>query len=285
MLPNALFEIFGNGVYMYGICIALGLIACLVMFYVYTKKQGMPESVQDFVFFVLIGGLALGFFAAMVFQAFYNWLDGEPFVIGNGMTVMGGLIGGAGAFLLLYFVIGKFYFKGKKQDLHKKHFNTVFRVAPICITVAHAFGRIGCLMSGCCHGAYLGQDYVFGGIWMEGTVNGFSQWGYYVPTQLYESLFLFVLTAVLSILYFKRCNITMSIYLIAYGIWRIIIEIFRADERGAMVLGLAPSQWQSIIFIAGGIALLVIYIVKKIPLFLKKEEKVNVETQSSIENK
>ena len=123
MLPNALFEIFGNGVYMYGICIALGLIACLVMFYVYTKKQGMPESVQDFVFFVLIGGLALGFFAAMVFQAFYNWLDGEPFVIGNGMTVMGGLIGGAGAFLLLYFVIGKFYFKGKKQDLHKKHFN------------------------------------------------------------------------------------------------------------------------------------------------------------------
>ncbi len=285
MLPNALFEIFGNGVYMYGICIALGLIACLIMFYVYTKKQEMPESVQDFVFFVLIGGLALGFFAAMVFQAFYNWLDGEPFVIGNGMTVMGGLIGGAGAFLLLYFVIGKFYFKGKKQDLHKKHFNTVFRVAPICITVAHAFGRIGCLMSGCCHGTYLGQDYVFGGIWMEGTVNGFSQWGYYVPTQLYESLFLFVLTAVLSILYFKRCNITMSIYLIAYGIWRIIIEIFRADERGAMVLGLAPSQWQSIVFIAGGIALLVIYIVKKIPLFLKKEEKVNVETQSSTENK
>ena len=62
----------------------------------------------------------------------------------------------------------------------------------------------------------------------------------------------------------------MSLYLIAYGIWRIIIEIFRADERGAMVLGLAPSQWQSIIFIAGGIALLLVYYLKKWKFYLPK---------------
>lgn len=282
MVPDALFKVFGQGVYLYGICIALGLVACLTIFYTYTKKADMPESVQDFVFFVLIGGLAVGFLFAMLFQAFYNYLEDGVFVFGSGMTVMGGLIGGAGAFLLLYFVIGKFYFTGKKENLHKIHFNTVFRVAPICICVAHAFGRIGCLMSGCCHGEYLGQEYVFGGVWMEGTVNGFSKWGYYVPTQLYESLFLFALTAVLSVLYFKRSNILMQIYLISYGVWRIIIEIFRADERGAIILGLAPSQWQSILFIVGGIALLVIYYVKKWQFILPPKESI---VKESIEKK
>lgn len=270
MLPGPIFEIFGQGVFMYGICIAVGLLVCLIVFYSYTKRAGMPAEVQDFIFFVLIGGLAVGFLAAMLFQGFYNWLDGwypgKPFnAFGSGLTVMGGLIGGASAFLILYFTIGHFYFKRDKKDLHIKHFNTLIRVAPVCISVAHAFGRIGCLMSGCCHGAYLGDEYVFGGIYMKGTTDG---WGYYVPTQLYESLFLFALFAVLSILYFKRCNITMSIYLIAYGVWRIIIEIFRTDARGAIVLGMYPSQWQSIVFITGGIALLYIYVIKKWKFFL-----------------
>ena len=65
----------------------------------------------------------------------------------------------------------------------------------------------------------------------------------------------------------------MHIYLIAYGVWRMIIEIFRTDARGAIILGLAPSQWQSVIFIAGGIALLLIYKYKKFPYFFPKEEK------------
>jgi prolipoprotein diacylglyceryltransferase len=55
-------------------------------------------------------------------------------------------------------------------------------------------------------------------------------------------------------------------------LWRIIIEIFRTDDRGAFVLGLAPSQWQSIIFIAGGLVLIGFYLWRKIPLVLPKEE-------------
>ena len=173
-----------------------------------------------------------------------NWLeDGIWDFYSAGITVMGGLIGGAGTFLLLYFLIGKYYFKGKEKGIHVKQFNITFSVAPICICIAHAFGRIGCLMSGCCHGKYLGKSYVFGGIYMKGTTNG---WGYYVPTQLYEALFLFALFGVLTYLYLNRCNILMHIYLIAYGVWRIVIEIFRTDARGAIILGLAPSQWQSI---------------------------------------
>ena len=274
MHPTPLFELLGKGIYLYGICIAVGLICCLITFYVLSSKMGMPEKVQDFVFLILIAGLAFGFFFAMLFQGLYNYLDGwypgKVFnIVGEGFTVMGGLIGGAGGFLLFYFLVGKYYFKGRDIDLHKKHFNTLFRVAPICICVAHAFGRIGCLMAGCCHGAYLGKDYVFGGIYMEGTTNG---WGYYVPTQLYEALFLFALAFVLSVLYFKRFNPIMSVYLVGYAVWRFFIEMFRSDARGVVFLGLYPSQWQSVIFLLGGIVLLIIYYWKRFPFFLSKDK-------------
>ena len=63
----------------------------------------------------------------------------------------------------------------------------------------------------------------------------------------------------------------MQVYLIAYGAWRMFIEFFRADDRGAVVLGLYPSQWQSIVFIVLGIALIVFYIIRKIPLKLPEE--------------
>lgn len=273
MLPNALFTVFGQGVHMYGVCLAVGIVMCLLVFYTYTKRKKMPAEVQDFVFFVAIGAIALGFLFAKLYQAIYDWIESGKFSFYNaGLTVMGGLIGGALGFLILYFGVGKFYFKGKKQGLHIREFNKVFLTAPICITVAHAFGRLGCLMSGCCHGALLSKtEYVFGGIWMRAADTGV--WGYYVPTQLYEALFLFVLTAVLTILYFKRVNIIMAIYLIAYGTWRMFIEIFRTDARGAFVLGLAPSQWQSVIFIVGGVALIVFYVVKKIPIVLPPNDK------------
>lgn len=272
MLPKPIFYIFGQGLYMYGLCLALGIVMCLVVFYTYTKRKKMPADVQDFVFFVAVGSIAIGFLFAKLFQTVYDWIETGKFnFYSSGMTVMGGLIGGAAAFLLLYFGAGKLYFRGKNKNLHIKQFNNVFLTAPICITTAHAFGRLGCLMSGCCHGALLStKNYVFGGIWMRAADTGV--WGYYVPTQLYEAVFLLLLTAVLTVLYFKRVNIIMAIYLIAYGVWRMIIEIFRTDDRGAFVLGLAPSQWQSIIFIIGGVALILFYVWRKIPLVLPKED-------------
>lgn len=269
MYKDAIFTLFGQEVNMYGISLAVGLLCCIIMFFVLTTKLKTPEKVQDFMFYVAIAAIALGFLAAKFYQAVYDFVETGVFdFYGAGMTVMGGLVGGVIAFLALYFGIGHFVFKDKEKDLHIKHFKDVFIVAPICITIAHAFGRIGCLFAGCCHGAYLGQDAVFGGIYMETPDDGA---GYFVPTQLYEAIFLFALFAILTILCIKRCQITMHIYLIAYGIWRIIIEIFRADERGAFVLGLAPSQWQSIIFILAGVALLVFYFVKKWKFFAPEE--------------
>jgi len=282
MLPDPIisFSLFGRDIeiYMYGICIAVGLICCLLTFYALTKKRKMPNELQDFIFFMMILGVATGFLFAKLFQAIYVWADTKVFDFkGAGLTVMGGLIGGASCFLLFYFLIGHFYFKGKKkQNLHIKHFSTLIAVAPICICVAHGFGRIGCLMSGCCHGALLGETYVVGGIRMHGT----QGWGYYVPIQLYESLFLFVLAGVLTLLYFKRSNYNMSAYLIGYAIWRFIIEIFRRDYRGGSdAVSLSPSQVQAIVFVALGVAIIILYLILKIPFLVKKEESVEKVTK------
>ena len=77
----------------------------------------------------------------------------------------------------------------------------------------------------------------------------------------------------------------MSLYLIGYGVWRIIIELFRTDDRGAVVLGLYPSQWQSIIFIALGAVLIGIYLYKKIPLVFLKHEKIVDNKEEKVEQK
>ena len=269
MCPNPIFEIAGKGVYLYGVFIGIGLIACLWVLYYYTKKKNMPEYVQDFIFVVAIITVALGFLAAKLFQAFYDFIATGMFdFVGAGITAMGGFVGGAIAFVVTYFVGGHFFFKGKKKGIHVKEFNKIVLVAPICITIAHAFGRLGCLMSGCCHGAYLGNEYVFGGIYMKGTTNG---WGYYVPTQLYEALFLFLLFGVLTLLYFKDYNFVMQVYLIAYGVWRIFIEFLRTDYRGGAGF-FSPSQWMSFLFIAGGIALFIVYKAFKIPFKIKYEQ-------------
>lgn len=272
MYPNALFEILGSKIYLYGICIAVGLVFCIIFFYYFTKKRGMPENVQDFSFFVAAIAIAIGFLFAKLYQTVYNWIDTGVFDFYNsGITVMGGLIGGAGGFIATYFIGGMIAFKGNIKGIHIKHFYTIVLVAPMCILIAHAFGRLGCLMAGCCHGTYLGQEPVVGGIWMLGTIDKVHRWGYYIPTQLYESLFLFIAFGVLWYLYEKKgATFTMPLYLISYGVWRMIIEVFRADYRG-FTATLSPSQWQSIAFVLGGIAYIVFMIIKKYPFFEKKK--------------
>lgn len=269
MHPQALFSIFGQDVNLYGIFIGVCIIACFIVYWIYTSKAKMDKDLQDFIFFVAIIAIVLGFLFAKLFQAFYIWLEIGVFDFKSaGITVMGGLIGGAGMFLLAYFVGGNYYFTKSKKGIHIKEFGKILRIAPCCIAIAHSIGRISCLMAGCCHGAYLGQEYVVGGIWMKGTVNDLPKWGYYVPTQLYEALFLLALFVVLSIMFFKKSNIMMHVYLISYAVWRFVIEFFRADAARSGLPGLYPSQWMSIVFLLIGVGLLVWYKVAKIPFKL-----------------
>lgn len=247
MLPGELFL----GVHMYGIMIAVGLLFAFVVLFLYGKKTKMSQELIDFTFYNGIVAIVVGFFFAAVFQGVYNAIAGKGFSLTGGITFIGGLIGGVVCFLAGYFIFGRKY--GKITGITK--------VVPCSILIAHAFGRIGCLMAGCCHGAYLGQEPVVGGIYMLGTTNG---WGYYVPTQLYEALFLLVTFAVTSYLVIKKdFNFNLETYLISYGVFRFVIEYLRDDYRGSFLGILSPSQFWSVLMVVAGIAMIFIKIYQK----------------------
>ena len=76
-----------------------------------------------------------------------------------------------------------------------------------------------------------------------------------IPTQLIEAIFLFLLSAVLIYLAFKkRYKYTFVVYSVSYSIYRFVIEFFRDDPRGEFLKNLSPSQiWCAIIFMCTGV--------------------------------
>ena len=244
MFPNPILSIGNVHVYLYGLLIAIGILACFLVLFEFSKRAGISNEYVDFAFYNGVASIVIGFIGAALWQGLFQYIEdvknGVPnpkFSLEEGITAIGGLSTGAITFIVICIIFRKKY----PYALTK-----LVAVAPMCMLVAHAFGRLGCLMAPCCYGEYLGPNYVFGGIRMY--VN--HKWGYYVPTQLYESLFLFLLFTILSLLLYKRnFKFALPVYLAAYGIWRFLIEFARADDRGAFIGNLSPSQTLSLILI------------------------------------
>ena len=235
------------GLDLYILLISVGVIACMLFIRLQADWRGLKAGLQNLVLLNTVAAVVLGYGFAVLFQAFYNYMAKGTFEIANdtGSTFYGGLIGGTAVFIIIYFAVGHFLFP---DGYHVRHFRTISDIAPACITVAHGFGRLGCLMAGCCHGA---PTHAWYGIEMV-------HLGYkVVPVQLFEALFLFVLSAVLLILFRKGKRYELPIYMLAYAVWRFVAEMLRGDYRGATVVDfLSPSQLISVLLLAGGAVLL-----------------------------
>ena len=242
MLPNALFL----DVHMYGIMIAVGILCCFGVLYLYGKKRGLDPGFLDFCFYDGIGAIAFGFFTAALFQGIYNYIENPEngFHLDRGITFLGGLIGGALFFIAAYLILRrKFKLKNTLADLTP--------VAACCIAIAHAFGRMGCFFAGCCYGKEtdgpLGMQFP-----------GFSHKVY--PTQLYEAVFLFIVFGIFSwFVWNKKAKNAFPAYLIVYGVWRFFLEFLRGDDRGKLFNVLSPSQFWSIVLVIVGILLITVY--------------------------
>ncbi len=240
---------------MYGLCIGIGVVCCLLFLRYACKKLGVPKKFEDFVEINAIISIAIGVLSSMLFQSFYNYLDdpskGFKFST-EGLTFIGGLIGGVITFLAIYFLYGR-----KKCGAY---FMRILPIAACCILVAHGFGRIGCFCSGCCYGE------TFDEATRPFLTMNFPGTGWAYPTQLFEALFLFVLFGISAYLtVFKKYKYTMNIYLIAYGVFRFFNEYLRGDDRGSFIPGLTPSQFWSIVMVLLGVSFYFImpYVVKK----------------------
>ena len=243
MLPNPLFL----NVHMYGIMIAVGILFAFFVLFRYSKKLGLPGKLTDLVYYDGIVSILLGFGFAALFQATYNYIEHPEngFHLGEGITFLGGMIGGTVVYLIIWMIFRK-KVPGNLYD--------IMPVIPCMITVGHAFGRIGCFFAGCCYGKP--TDSIFG-VQFPGAY--FEQLGKVHPTQLYEAAFLFVLFGVLTwLLLKKKFQYTMTVYLASYGVFRFLIEFLRYDDRGQLGKILSPSQTMSLVFL--GLAVLAFFL-------------------------
>ena len=250
MYPN----LFGINGFSMVVMIFLGVIAASVIFFIYLAKNGVDKKsfldLSIVIIVTVIVGIIFAILVENVYEAIKASINGLSPHWTWAMTFYGGLVFGIPAFILMY----RFYYLRNNPPIFKK----ILVIAPGCVAIGHGFGRIGCFLSGCCYGIHTGTslDVNFPGI------------GEYLPTQLIEMAFLFILGALLLVFAFKHyTNYTAVIYLFAYSIFRFVIEFFRGDERGQLA-GLSPSQyWCIVLFLGAG---LLIYLYKK-KVFVKDE--------------
>ena len=245
MYPYELFL----GLDLYSILMTVGVIVCMVFIRLMADRRGLRARFQNLLLFFTVAAVVLGYGAAVLTQGLYNIAALGRFEItqSTGATFYGGLIGGTAVFIIGYFIVGRFLFR---DGYHVRNFRLISDIAPACITVAHGFGRLGCLMAGCCHGAP--TDAWYG---VETIYPGYRV----VPIQLFEALFLFALCGALLLMMKKGVRHQMPTYMLVYGAWRFFVEYLRADDRGETIVSfLSPSQLFSVLLMLGGVALLLI---------------------------
>ncbi len=243
------------GLDLYGILLCVAVLAAMITFRVCADRKNMGARVQNFTLLVAGAAVVVGYFFAVLFQAFYNIGKYGEFRLdaSTGATFYGGLIGGAAAFLLIYFGIG--YFNFQKDRAHVRAFWPLSDIAAAAIAVAHGIGRLGCLAAGCCHGKITDAWY---GIYMV------SENAKVVPTQLFEAIFLFALFGFFMYRIWHGKTYNLFLYMILYGAWRFVIEYARDDYRGTTLVSfLTPSQLTAVIMVLAGAILLAIMVLWK----------------------
>lgn len=262
---------------LYGICIAIGILACILILRYCGKRERIEQKFMDFVEINGYVAIAVGFGTAYLFQAFYDFIKyGEVDWSSVGITFLGGLIGGVGSFLIIYNIVKK-KFKGRIVE--------ILPFAPICITIAHAFGRMGCFFAGCCYGKVGDPSDAFYFLCVKFKYVA----GMRYPTNLMESIFLFLLCGTMFLLYYKKkFKYNFLIYLPTYGIWRYLIEFVRDDDRGQIIRGvdwISPSQLISLIMVLATVPVyfLLKYLYAHAPTY-KDDEENKIEDNSEKEN-
>ena len=234
-------------IHWYGILIAVGFLAG-----VWTAgKRGLqngldPQRISDLAMWILVGAI-VGARALHVISYWDQEFKGKGFlevfkIQNGGLVFYGGLIGAA--------IAGTIYVKWKKMPFHK----TADALAP-SVALGSVFGRIGCLMTGCCYGTKCDLP------WAIRFPEGHETHGLPVhPTQLYDSFANLILYLGLAWLYRRKKfdGQVFAVFLIGYAILRSTVEIFRGDyQPGEIRSGLTPGQFVSVGIVIVGIALLV----------------------------
>lgn len=176
---------------------------------------------------------APGYYLENPLHIFYFWQGGFVFY--------GGLICGV--------VAGWVYVLVKKQS-----FLLWLDFATPIVSLGYALGRWACFLAGCCYGQVCDLPWAIS----VRQIDTFTHATTYVhrhPTQLYASALEFLLLA--FILFFEKKKILSKkaghlffLWLALHSLCRILVETFRADDRGVMLGSLSISMILSLLFIS-----------------------------------
>ena len=240
MLPNFTFELGDQTIRVsfYPILIAFGLCHLILGTDSLGRKEGFTkESIRKCIYALCLAIIGGGLITAVLTPLFYSGRRGF-----GPISAMPGIISGLAVFALVL----RLY----KLEVWK-HLNLI---APF-VCIAHGWGRLGCFLGGCCYGQPTSS---FLGVHFPPNSRAYKQFdgAPLHATQLYEAGFLFILGWLLI----KKCSapLRFTCYIIAYGIWRFLVEFLRGDDRGA-ILGitiLSPSQILSLCCVGFGVGLM-----------------------------
>ncbi len=172
----------------------------------------------------------------------------------GGLTYYGGLLGASGAAWLLL-----------KRDAFP--FWKAADMAGFAIPLGLGFGRMGCLMAGCCFGATCDLPWAVAFPWRSAASEEQFRdhllasprlWSLPVhPTQLYEAAASLAIAGVCLLWVHGRKRYdgqVFAVFLSLYAVARFFLEALRRDDRGG-VLGLSTSQLLGLVMLGAATAI------------------------------
>ncbi len=209
-------------------------------------SQGFPsETILDLGTWLIIGTI-VGARTLYVISYWHEQFADQPWtevfkVWRGGLVFYGGLIGASLAALIFAYV--------KKLPVWK----IGDTIAP-SVALGSAFGRIGCLLNGCCYGRECHLP------WAIHFPQGHPTYPHGVhPTEIYDSALNLGFYFFLAWTFRKKTfdGQVFAVYLVGYAVLRSTVEIFRGDYPQYYLGGWAtPAQLVSMGIFAAGLVLL-----------------------------
>lgn len=232
----------------YGVMMALAFLAGLWTATRRARRVNVSgDIIADVTLWLMVGSIVGARFVYVTTywkQEFADQPFREVFMIQHGgLVYYGGLIGAS--------VAGIIYLAWKKLPVWK-----IADILAPSIALGSVFGRIGCLLNGCCYGRACDLPWA-----IHFPADHETHGAAVHPTEVYDALLNLVLYAFLAWL-FRRKKFDGQIiatYLIIYAIFRSIAESFRGDYPTDHVhAGLTSAQLVSVPIFVTGIILAII---------------------------
>ena len=237
------FSLLGIEIPLYGLMFVLAAFVSVGLAAARAKKYGVERYDVVYMSLFAIIGLMVGAKALAVLtffvQAALHWAEIANAGFGlwdvifaafaqSGIVFFGGLVGGLlGALIYL--------------KMYKLSVSVFVDVAAPCVPLAHAIGRVGCFLAGCCYGIESKLGLMFN------RSPAAPHDVRLLPVQLIEADINLLLCAVILIYEHKKSKKnsrgkSLLLYLAQYSVSRFTLEFFRGDAARGVYLGVSTSQ-------------------------------------------